>query len=73
MNVVGVGLPSNRTTDPRINPEPLTVSVKLPPAATATTGFGEMLVIEGSGLLTVRVTAEEVPPPGVGLETVMDR
>jgi len=71
MNVVGVGLPSNRTTDPRINPEPLTVSVKLGPSAT--TGFGEMLVIAGSGLLTVRVTAEEVPPPGVGLETVMDR
>ena len=71
MNVVGVGLPSNRTTDPRINPEPLTVSVKLPPSAM--TVLGEMLAIEGSGLLTVRVTAEEVPPPGVGLVTVMDR
>jgi hypothetical protein len=71
MNVVGVALPSNRTTDPGINPEPLTVSVKLPLAAT--TGFGETLAIEGSGLFTVRVTGEEVPPPGVGLETVMDR
>src|SRR5436853_7404494 len=37
---------------------------------------GEMLESEGTGLLTgltVRVTAEEVPPPGAGLETVMDR
>jgi hypothetical protein len=71
MNVVGVGLPSNRTTDPWINPEPLTVSVKLP--LSTMTVLGEMLAIEGRGLLTVRVTAEEVPPPGVGLETVMDR
>ncbi len=31
---------------------------------------GEMLVVVGTGLLTVKVCAFEVPPPGVGLKTV---
>ena len=53
-----------------INLVPLTVKVKLPPSAT--TRLGEMLEIEGTGLVTVRMTAAEVPPPGEGVETVMD-
>ena len=52
------------------NPEPLTVKVKLPPKAS--TGLGEILEIEGAGLLTVNVTAVEVPPPGAGVKTVID-
>jgi hypothetical protein len=44
--------------------------VKLPPSAI--TREGEMLEIEGAGLLTVNVTAVEVPPPGEGVKTVID-
>ncbi len=69
-NVVGRGEPLTCTTDPLINPDPLTVKVKLPPRAS--TGFGEMLEIEGTGLLTVNVTGAEVPPPGAGVNTVID-
>jgi hypothetical protein len=32
--------------------------------------FGEMSVRVGTGLLIVKVAALEVPPPGVGLNTV---
>ena len=31
-----------------------------------------MLVVVGTGLLTVNVNALDVPPPGVGLNTVTD-
>ena len=50
---------------------PVTVRVKADPPAVAEDG--EMEVREGTGLfagLMVKVTAEEVPPPGVGLKTV---
>src|SRR5262245_38811539 len=70
-NVVGRGLPLTCTTDPLTNPDPSTVKVKLPPKTS--TGFGEMLEIEGTGLSTASVTAAEVPPPGAGLRTVMFR
>ena len=33
--------------------------------------LGEMLVILRTGLLTVKVNAADVPPPGVGLKTVL--
>src|SRR5207302_10256106 len=51
----------------------LPVRVSVNPGLPAETLEGEMLESEGTGLLTVRVTTEEVPPPGAGLETVMDR
>jgi hypothetical protein len=50
---------------------PVTVRVKADPPAVAE--LGEMEVRVGDGLvaaLMVKVTAEEVPPPGVGLKTV---
>jgi len=56
--------------EPLTNPVPLTVSVK--PLATARAGFGEILEIEGTGLLTFRVSAGEVPPPGAALKTVIE-
>src|SRR5262249_51012211 len=43
--------------------EPLAVSVKPGPPAVAL--LGEMLASDGGGLATVKVTAAEVPPPGV--------
>ena len=69
--VVVRGKPSNCTTDPLTKFDPLTVRVKVPP--NASTGFGEMLEIDGTGLFTVRVSAAEAPPPGAELTTVIDR
>src|SRR5207253_156000 len=63
--------PFSRTTELETKLLPVRVSVN--PGLPAETLEGEMLESEGTGLLTVRVTAEEVPPPGAGLETVMDR
>jgi len=42
---------------------PLTVSVNPGPPAGAL--LGEMLVSDGAGFVTVKVTAADVPPPGV--------
>ena len=53
-----------------MNPVPLIVKVKLPPRAS--TVLGEILEIEGTGLVTVSVTAADVPPPGAGVKTVID-
>ena len=41
-------------------------------ALPATTLVGEMLVSEGVGLLTVKVTVPLVPPPGGGVEISTD-
>ena len=49
---------------------PLTVNVKLGPPAVVLEGL--RLVITGTGLLIVKVSVLEVPPPGVGLYTVTD-
>ena len=50
-------------------PVPFTVKVNEEPPADLV--VGEMLVIVGGVRLTVRFTAVEVPPTGVGLNTVM--
>ena len=47
---------------------PVTVNVKLVPPAPAEVGFMDATV--GEGLPTVKVSALEVPPAGVGVETV---
>jgi hypothetical protein len=63
--------PFHRTTEPLTKFVPLTVRVKAAPPAVAE--VGEMLDTDGTGLgvaLTVNVCAFEVPPPGVGLNTV---
>ena len=70
-NVVVRADPFTCTSDPLTKLLPLTVSVK--PALPAVTFVGEMLDIEGTGLLTVSVAADEVPPPGAALLTVMER
>ena len=50
---------------------PVTVSVKADPPAIAEEGLMPVVVGTGlSGLLIVKVSAPEVPPPGVGLKTV---
>ena len=70
-NAVARLAPFTSTTELGMKLLPVRVSVN--PELPAETLEGEMLESEGTGLLTVRVTAEEVPPPGVGLVTVMDR
>ncbi|HKD61090.1 MAG TPA: hypothetical protein VKB47_11570 [Terracidiphilus sp.] len=45
-------------------------TVKVNPAAPAIADDGESQLTVGSGLLVLKVAAEEVPPPGVGLDTV---
>jgi len=70
-NVVGRAEPFTCTTDELTNPDPLTVRVKVGPNTSAVDG--EIFEIEGTGLLTVNVTAAEVPPPGPGVKTVMER
>jgi len=47
---------------------PFTVNVNAAPPAVALEGANE--VILGTGLFTAKVSAPDVPPPGVGLETV---
>jgi len=41
------------------------------PVAPTILFVGEMLVVVGRGLFTVKIWALDVPPPGVGLNTVM--
>jgi hypothetical protein len=63
--------PLTRTTDPLMKLLPVTVSVN--PGLPAVALLGEMLDKDGAGLVTVSVSADEVPPPGDALLTVMDR
>jgi hypothetical protein len=67
-NVVVRAIPLKLTVDPLMKFVPFTVRVKAVPPAVAL--LGEIVVTLGIGLLTVKVTALEVPPPGVGLVTV---
>jgi hypothetical protein len=68
--VVTRSAPFHRTTAPFTKLLPFTVKVNaLPPAAAE---VGLRLVATGTGLLIVNVRAPDMPPPGVGLNTVTD-
>ena len=58
-------------TDPFTNPEPFTVNVKLGPKTRAVAG--EILEMLGTGFSTANVNEADVPPPGEGLNTVIER
>jgi len=62
-------LPLKFTTELDTKFVPVTISVN--PALPAITVGGERAVTPGAGLLTVNAVAAEVPPPGVGLVTVI--
>ena len=62
--------PFQFTTEPVIKPLPFTVSVKAAPPAVALAGDNELIVGNGFDELIVKVAFPEVPPPGVGLNTV---
>jgi hypothetical protein len=68
-NVVVSGWPPRRTTLTATKPDPVTVRVEGAPTRIV---VGERFPIDGTGFSTVRVKAgEEVPPPGLGLLTVI--
>src|SRR5437762_293802 len=67
-NVVVRAAPFQRTAEPLTKPLPFTRSVSGPVPAVAPVGVSP--VSPGAGLLTVKVCAAEVPPPGVGVTTV---
>jgi hypothetical protein len=62
--------PLTRTTEPLMKLLPVTVNVS--PELPALALLGEMLAKDGTGLVTVRVAADEVPPPGAALLTLME-
>jgi len=70
-NVVSLAEPLNLTTELEMKFVPLTVKVK--PESPTVLDAGSIEVVVGAGLLTVNVWAFEVPPPGVGLKTVMSK
>jgi hypothetical protein len=67
-NVVALLLPFQRTTEEALKFVPVTVTVNAaPPAAVC---VGEIEASVGAGLLIVNVWELDVPPPGVGENTV---
>src|SRR5437773_1445864 len=68
-NVVVRSLPLKRTSEALTKLVPLTVITSAP--FPAMLFGGESVLIDGAALLTVKVTALELPPPGAGLKTVI--
>jgi hypothetical protein len=66
--VVVRSAPFHRTFEVETKPVPVTVRVKAGPPAVAEAG--KTVLMTTTGLLTVKVFPDEVPPPGVGLKTV---
>ena len=60
----------NFTADVVTKLVPFTVKVKAPEFTSF--DVGDKVVIVGTGLFTLRPTALEVPPPGLGLTTVTE-
>jgi hypothetical protein len=68
--VVVSPLPFHCTVDPVTKFVPVTVSVNAAPPAGALEGESEVAV--GAGLLMVKVSAFDVPPPGEAFSTVTE-
>src|SRR2546430_3172566 len=71
-NVVVRAAPFQRTTDEPMKLLPVTVSVNAAPPATAVLGDREVSVGLGFGAVIVNVCGLDVPPPGVGVNTVTE-
>jgi len=67
-NDVERGVPLKFTVAPETKLDPFTVSVNAPEPTN--TLVGDNVVTTGVGLFTVKFTAFDVPPPGVGFVTV---
>ena len=68
MKVVARFAPFQRTTEDDTKLAPVTVNVNWPPPAIA--DVGDIDGSDGTGLSIVKVAAADVPPPGVGENTV---
>jgi len=68
--VVARVLPFHRIVDELINPVPVTCSAL--PTWLVLTGDGDIEVIAGAGLFTMKWLTADVPPPGLGLLTVRE-
>ncbi len=68
--VVVRGEPFHWTADVDEKSEPLSVNAKA--GEPATNELGAIDVTAGTGLLIVKVRGLEVPPPGAGLDTVIE-
>jgi hypothetical protein len=66
--IVARVFPLKLTVEFVTNPVPFTVRVKATPPAVVLDG--ERVVMVGKGLFTMKLTAFDVPPPGVGFVTV---
>ena len=69
--VVTREIPPNKTDEDVIKFVPFTVMTK--PGSPAVAELGEIEVVVGVGLFTVKVCALLVPPPGVVLKTVIEK
>ena len=67
--VVASAVPFHSTLEVEMNPEPVTVRLK--PVAPTWTEAGETPLSTGAGLVMLKLSALEEPPPGVGFTTVM--
>src|SRR5438128_11507817 len=65
--VVGRSTPFHLTTDPLMKSLPFTVKTNA--ASPAVLFAGEIVEMTAIGLLTVKLTALDIPPPGAGLKT----
>ena len=63
-------LPLNLTIELPTKLEPFTVNVNA--ASPTSLALGLMLLKVGTGLLTSKSSELEVPPPGLGLKTLME-
>jgi hypothetical protein len=71
-NVVGRLLPFQRTTDVMAKLLPVAVSVNATPPAVVLVGLIELSVGAGFVAVMLNVFAADVPPPGVGVNTVTE-
>lgn len=69
MKVVARSIPPQRIFEVDVNPAPVTSNVNPTPPTMALAGDNSLSV--GSGLLIVKVSGADVPPPGDGLKTVI--
>ena len=69
-NVVESASPFHLTCEEDTKFDPFTVKLNVGPSAIAKPGLNDEIL--GIGLLIVKVRALEVPPPGVGLKTVIE-
>lgn len=71
MNRVGQGRPFQNTIEPGTKPFPATSKVPAPPPAAIVEKLNP--VREGTALITEKFSEFDVPPPGVGLMTVIGK